>query len=51
MGQLDLQEQPYTLIQKMLTVDREELSPKEGIADGVRVYHRNPITLELSFEK
>jgi len=34
-----------------ITVDREELSPKEGIADGVRVYHRNPITLELSFEK
>ena len=24
---------------------------QDGIADGVRIYHRHPITLELSFEK
>ena len=35
-----------------ITVDRVEGGgPKDAIADGVKVYHRHPITLELSFEK
>ncbi len=38
-----------------LTVDRteagEETAGRQAIADGIKIYHRNPITLELSFEK
>tara|TARA_R110000744_G_scaffold129675_2_gene237140 strand:+ start:26 stop:868 length:843 start_codon:yes stop_codon:yes gene_type:complete len=33
-------------------VDREIAGDgRDAIADGVKIYHRNPITLELSFEK
>ena len=38
-----------------LTVNRteagEEATGRQAIADGIKIYHRNPITLELSFEK
>jgi len=35
-----------------LTVDRSGGDGRgDAIADGVKVYHRNPLTLELSFEK